>query len=556
MDPAPDNGHHMAEDQLRTVIDGIRARLQAELESHLGSLADTHHQALQEARRNVEADAEQKWAAKLHEERAGWGARLESEVAAARAEAERLVAAEAARVRLEADQSAAAAIAQARRELEESLRAERTRAQSDLERAHADRERAQADLERAHAELERAHSDHERAHADRLRTQEELHRVQEALARSQEAFQRTQHAHQGSQHEFKQAQDALQRVTDDLHNAQQAFQQTSSALLQTTEELQRTREDLQRMRDEFQTAQMQLAIARTQAAELRADADRARADAASEFERAHAMAADSVGPPPESNSSAALLDAIRGIDEAQTLSAALSAAVRGAALASPRVALFLISGTTLQEWPVEGVASLGAGELSSVERDAGFLADALREGQPQSIDGSNGRTAPAFAGLPPGRGAIAVPFVLGGQPVALLYADEGRDGQPLESWRDSVQILGRHASAFLACLTTVRTAQALRLISAAGSDSVPAADDEAPGARRYARLLLSEIKMYNDGAVRAGCERRDLLQRLEPEIDRARQLYEERIAPSPARDLYFRQELVQTLANGDSSLLG
>src|SRR6185503_4074430 len=99
-----------------------------------------------------------------------------------------------------------------------------------------------------------------------------------------------------------------------------------------------------------------------------------------------------------------------------------------------------------------------------------------------ATDGTNGSVAPAFAGLPPGRQAIAVPFVLGGQPVAVLYADEGLNGQPLASWRESVQILGRHASAFLACLTTVRTAQALRLISAAGSDSVPAADDEAYGA--------------------------------------------------------------------------
>lgn len=548
----------MAEDQLRTVIDGIRARLQAELESHLGSLADTHHQALHETRRNVEADAEQKWTAKLDEERAGWGARLHSEIAAARADAERLAAAEVTRVRLEADQSAAAAITQARRELEDALTAERTRAQSDLERAHADRERAQADLERAHAELERAHSDHERAHADRLRTQEELQRVQEALARSQEEFQRAQGAHQGSQEEFKQAQETLRRLTEDLQQAQQAFQQTNSTLQQTTEELQRTREDLQRMRDDFQSAQMQLAIARTQAAELRADVDRARQDvhAALEAEREHATASRSVAPPLPTGSSAALLDAIREIDQAQTLSAALSAAVRGAALESPRVALFLISGTTLQEWPVEGVASLSAGEFSSAERDAGFLADALREGEPRSIDGSNGRSAPAFAGLPAGRGAIAVPFVLGGQPVALLYADEGPDGEPLASWRESVQILGRHASAFLAYLTTVRTAQALRLISAAGSDTVPAADVEGHGARRYARLLLSEIKMYNDGAVRAGCERRDLLQRLEPEIDRARQLYQERIAPSPGRDLYFQQELIQTLANGDASLLG
>jgi hypothetical protein len=33
-------------------------------------------------------------------------------------------------------------------------------------------------------------------------------------------------------------------------------------------------------------------------------------------------------------------------------------------------------------------------------------------------------------------------------------------------------------------------------------------------------------------------------------------MYEARIAPSHARDLYFQQELVQTLADGDASLLG
>jgi uncharacterized membrane protein len=45
--------------------------------------------------------------------------------------------------------------------------------------------------------------------------------------------------------------------------------------------------------------------------------------------------------------------------------------------------------------------------------------------------------------------------------------------------------------------------------------------------------------------------------RLKPEIDRARRLYDERIAPSiHSRDVYFQQELVQTLAGGDQSLLG
>jgi hypothetical protein len=68
---------------------------------------------------------------------------------------------------------------------------------------------------------------------------------------------------------------------------------------------------------------------------------------------------------------------------------------------------------------------------------------------------------------------------------------------------------------------------------------------------------VSEIKLYNENAVRLGREKRDLLERLRPEIDRARRLYEDRVSPSVgARGLYFQQELVQTLADGDAALLG
>jgi hypothetical protein len=172
-----------------------------------------------------------------------------------------------------------------------------------------------------------------------------------------------------------------------------------------------------------------------------------------------------------------------------------------------------------------------------------------------------------FAGLSPGRRAIAVPFVLAGQPVAVLYADEGSDGQPLASWLETVQILGRHATSVVSSLTAVRTAQAMGFIARAGINaeaaalesgevtSAPANEDDVQGARRYAKLLVSEIKLYNEGAVRVGRERRDLRMRLHDEINRARRLYEQRIGPSvPDRDAYFQQELVQTLADGDASL--
>ena len=79
--------------------------------------------------------------------------------------------------------------------------------------------------------------------------------------------------------------------------------------------------------------------------------------------------------------------------------------------------------------------------------------------------------------------------------------------------------------------------------------------DEA--AKRFAHILVSEITLYNEAAVRAGRQQRDLLQRLNTEIARARRLYEERVPVTvAARHVYFQQELVHTLADGDAALLG
>jgi hypothetical protein len=95
--------------------------------------------------------------------------------------------------------------------------------------------------------------------------------------------------------------------------------------------------------------------------------------------------------------------------------------------------------------------------------------------------------------------------------------------------------------------------------SMAPSEPASARPDREDGtsARRYARLLVSEIKLYNEAAVQLGRQKRDLLERLKPEIERARKLYTQRISPSvDERAALFQQELVQTLADGDVSLLG
>jgi len=76
-------------------------------------------------------------------------------------------------------------------------------------------------------------------------------------------------------------------------------------------------------------------------------------------------------------------------------------------------------------------------------------------------------------------------------------------------------------------------------------------------ARRFARLLVSEIKLYNKERVEEGRAGGDLYARLREDIDRSRQMYDKRVAPPvAARYDYFHQELVNTLADGDAAKLG
>jgi hypothetical protein len=76
-------------------------------------------------------------------------------------------------------------------------------------------------------------------------------------------------------------------------------------------------------------------------------------------------------------------------------------------------------------------------------------------------------------------------------------------------------------------------------------------------ARRFARLLISEIKLYNEQKVAEGRVEHDLYDRLREYIDRSREMYDKRVKAEVAtRYDYFHGELVNTLAEGDVSKLG
>ena len=76
-------------------------------------------------------------------------------------------------------------------------------------------------------------------------------------------------------------------------------------------------------------------------------------------------------------------------------------------------------------------------------------------------------------------------------------------------------------------------------------------------AKRFARLLVSEIKLYNESKVDQGRRNKDIYERLKEDIDRSRQMYDERVSEGIRKSSnYFYDELVRILADGDSEALG
>jgi hypothetical protein len=265
-----------------------------------------------------------------------------------------------------------------------------------------------------------------------------------------------------------------------------------------------------------------------------------------------------------------LPDAVRSIGAARSLSAILDTLADCAARDAARAAVLLVRGGRFRGWRFAGFGSdIAAPHAIDIgDDDGGVLTEALRTGAPVSGPAVGSSVAPAFAALPPERECVALPIAIGGQVVAILYADEGigtaiASGDRLDIGR--LDVLASYAARCLEAQTAFKAARALldrlhrgegqtvRALDEAADDGGPADGDIA--ARRYARLLVSEIKLYHEQAVLAGRRERDLATRLGDEIARARLLYDQRVPPLRERTDYFHSELVRTLADGDASLM-
>jgi hypothetical protein len=111
----------------------------------------------------------------------------------------------------------------------------------------------------------------------------------------------------------------------------------------------------------------------------------------------------------------------------------------------------------------------------------------------------------------------------------------------------------RHAPAFTPAPPPRSAPPSTPPARAAAPEDQKAHDD----AKRFARLVVSEIKLYNEAKVTEGRKTRDIYERLKEDIERGRQMYHDRVSQA-VRDSsdYFQDELVRILAGGDPNALG
>jgi hypothetical protein len=268
-----------------------------------------------------------------------------------------------------------------------------------------------------------------------------------------------------------------------------------------------------------------------------------------------------------------LIDAVRAMDRDRSLTEILDSLASCAGREASRVSLLLWRGGELRGWRFIGFGPAFAAASTIVIRpeESGIIAEAIRTGDAVSSDTSGALAAPAFAALPGGREGLAVPVTMNGDVIAVLYADQGTSAEAEQrpstlTWPDAVEIMARHAAR---CLEAATAITAIRVLTERPTTAAAAVSPDPAGtapplqvdaeemARRYARLLVSEIKLYHEADVVAGRRERDLGTRLGVEIARARVLYDQRVPPGLREHAdHFHDELVRTLASGDASLLG
>jgi hypothetical protein len=306
----------------------------------------------------------------------------------------------------------------------------------------------------------------------------------------------------------------------------------------------------------------------------------------------------------DSNTADELLRAVVGIHAGSTQKEILRALLDHVAQYCGRTALFVLKGGAATGWQGRGFEDNESIRDFHLEVRRGLPQRVLEE--KASYSGQVIDMDPRFVdlcGKPAEEPVLMLPLLLKDRVAALVYADSGLEaGQRLRSapiellvvaagaWLElmslrkqapregaapaeraeavAAQTVGQLSDPFVGhtprhAAAAAAAAEIVSAPSAHGEEASASAPDAASEeeaevdrkAQRFARLLVDEIKLYNQAKVAEGRKNKDLYDRLRDDIEKSRTTYKKRYGNTAATD-YFQAELVRSLAEDDVSVMG
>ncbi|HWF03338.1 MAG TPA: hypothetical protein VHA06_06600 [Candidatus Angelobacter sp.] len=289
-----------------------------------------------------------------------------------------------------------------------------------------------------------------------------------------------------------------------------------------------------------------------------------------------------MAPAPGSSPSDLLNAASASIHESGTQAEILRHLLEGEARFAGRVALFVVKGSAVNGWQGIGFDDNDAIKSVSLNTGSGLVGKAIQSRYPAG--GATQKFDANFAGTmkaPADDQCMVLPLIVKDKVAAVIYADAGTaKGGTIDA--SGLQTLTRFAAIWLevAALrkaggTMAEETPPVAAAAPAASAAAPSASAPAPAAaaassapvteedelqkkaRRFAKLLVEEIKLYNQAKVDQGRQSKDLYDRLKDDIEKSRAMYDKRYAESAVASAdYFTQELIRILADNDATLMG
>jgi hypothetical protein len=277
-------------------------------------------------------------------------------------------------------------------------------------------------------------------------------------------------------------------------------------------------------------------------------------------------------PAPGSSPTDLLNAALASIQDSTSQAEILRHLLEGTARFSSRAALFVVKGGSVNGWQGTGFQDNDAIKQLNLTTANGLVAKAIQgkspvQGPAQEFDSGfeAGPNAPADGNC------VVLPLVVKEKVAAVIYADAGTIADnPMDL--AALNVICRFSALWLEIAAFRKAGAGAAAAHEEAPAQVPAAPPAEPvaptvaapvedevhkKAKRFAKLLVDEIKLYNQPKVAEGKQNRDLYERLKEDIDKSRATYDKRYGDSAVAGTdYFTQELIRILADNDVSLMG